>query len=63
MDDPVSIGIDVSKHSLDIAVLPSGSVLSVPNDANRILVSLITCATGPASFTLGVQRTGMETPH
>lgn len=32
MDDPASIGIDVSKHTLDITILPTAEVLGVPND-------------------------------
>ena len=34
MDDPASMGIDVSKHTLDITILPTGEVLDVPNDVD-----------------------------
>lgn len=44
MNESLSIGIDVSKHRLDIAVLPTGEVLEVPNDVDghdRLLERLL----------------------
>jgi transposase len=53
-DDGIWVGIDVSKDSLEVGVLPSGQTLSVPNDeagVDRLLVEF-----GPSRPTLVVME-------